>query len=162
MANELILQKKSLQIGGRLFVGQEVDDLITLYGATNAANDASTLRKLNDAAGYQVPIGKKFQMVAFAWMASALAASSTANIFIGYADTDLGLASAGAPVSPIYVGGASSSISQFNGSATIGVFNEFAWSGVGFEVIAQKYPFFEDNSASASMDFYAYGFEVDA
>jgi hypothetical protein len=146
---------KSLTIGGRTFVGDEVDNLLILNGIAAAAN-ATTLRKPNVSAGYQVPAGKKYTIYAIDVQNNH--ASSTTQVSVGYADNDIGLNSGSALTNPVYANTGTNS----NFSGVTGPHNGGGFSGSGqtqavinkFVVPAGKYPFCQANSGSFSVQLF--------
>lgn len=151
MANQIVsFSQPALIIANRVFT--DLTNLIILHGSSSgAANGISTLRKPNDSAGYQVPVGKTFYVKAVQIDVGVVAAALAA---FGYSDTDLGVEVNTAPTNPVYVGG-SASIARI-GLAVLGLKEIPA----NFSVPAGKYLFHNNSASAAVMSVKIFGYEV--
>lgn len=157
MSQNLVGNMPSLTIGGRVFT--DLDNLKTLYGFTNTAANisGSTFREFDGTAGYQVPVGKKFVLLAM----QCMSVTTTGTVgTVGYCDNDIGLGSNPASATnPVYCGG--SNIIRPFGLSGASITTETAYP-IYFEVPAEKYLFIDDTNATAYGYYKFYGYEVDA
>lgn len=146
----------TLTVGGRVFT--DLPNLIILYGKVVTGGRFTTLRRGNDTAGYQVTAGKTFTIGAI-W-GTAEVASSQAAINLLYGNTDVGLDSASAPTTPIYLAGDATNVIAA-GVALLGAagtpnasFSSFP--GLDFRVPATKYPAFKGSAVGTNLVVYGY------
>lgn len=121
----------SLLIGGRVM--SDVASLKTLpFRVTETAGTLNcTPRLSNGTAGYQVPVGKQFRIVAA--RIDVFTVSGNGGFNIAYADNDMGFSTNNAPVNRVdYAGDANSTPL---GSETIGIVE----ASIDFVVPAGKY-----------------------
>jgi len=141
----------SLEIGGRIFT--DLVNLITLIGAGyNPSNTNCTLRKLNASAGYVVPTGKQFRILAIKARSDV---AVDCSFRIVYTDNDMGFGTNTAGTNIVYSGGTTIS-SQRQVGVTTSSQREFE---TNFVVPAGKYPSIivvGGTAASVSADVYGY------
>jgi len=135
----------SLEVGGRTFVGSDLDDLKVLYGNVSGTNNFTTLRDSGAAttSGYQAPAGG-----ATIWVILPETEGSGEDVNIGYGDTDVGINSGAAPTTPKYYGNGVSScvITRTSSNGTNVPQRELA---VKYVVPANKYVFIQALAAVA-------------
>lgn len=134
-----------LQVGGYCFSQTEVTNLKILYGRVTTSGRATTLRLANGTAGYQVPGGNTLRVK----VVQTICDVTTCQVGLGYGDTDVGVNSASAPTTPIYVGGDSTPI---NVSATN---MQYQGGYMDFGGVADKYMFMVATGSSVSVIVYA-------
>lgn len=92
----------SLIVGGRVFT--EVDQLINLVGyQSGATNIRATFRKTNGSAGYEVPVGKSFRVMA--WEYNNQDQNVADGLALCYTDNDVGINTSTAFTNPVWLGG---------------------------------------------------------
>jgi hypothetical protein len=94
----------SLTIGGRVFT--DLTNLKILQGVANGTtNVRCSLREAGASAGYQVPVGKTFKVLAVVFQVGASAAGTSNSVAFAYSDNDVGVAASTAFTNPVYIGG---------------------------------------------------------
>ncbi|MBA3755767.1 MAG: hypothetical protein H0X02_05845 [Nitrosomonas sp.] len=130
-------QTKSLTVGGRTFIGSEVDNLIVLHGLVASTSTWSTLRLANGTGGYLTT--GTLKIIAYKLQQSE--ASSTGYFQLLYGDT--AVLNTVAPTNPIYMTGAvniwSSGVATGGGSGTAYSVNPVEGM-LNFDVPTSKYP----------------------
>lgn len=146
---------QSLQVAG-LIITNFVNFKVVGISSTSAGGTRyATARALGGTAGYQVPGGDQFRIVA-----ARITGDSNPDWGIGYGDTDVGFNSASAPTTPVYIFGTSDAVFY---STTAGGPSEVAFAEPedttgGFIVPASKYPFIVENAGTAFAGF-LFGYE---
>lgn len=148
-----------LQVGGRIFT--DLENLVELHGYVTNPN-YTTLRKANASAGYQVPVGKVFEVHAVR-ISSYNAAGVAYQCYLSYGDNDVGLQSAAAPANIVYPTGNAD-------NAGLGQMAQILEPGtsrhelsIRFNVPAQKYATARSSgTAGSNTRIVVFGYEVSA
>lgn len=91
----------TLTIGGRVFTDLENLKVLSAYCDCSAGTRYSTLRLHSASAGYQVPVGKTFKVLAVA-VIPLVGAAASRYAYPVYGDNDVGFASAAAPTNAVF------------------------------------------------------------
>lgn len=138
-----------ITVGGRVFT--DLDNLIVLHGNVNgAANGNSSLRKASASAGYQVPVGKTFKIMAVEGFVTTAGFGA-----LGYADNDVGIASNTAFTNQVNAANSNNNSLAFATTATGNISNNFR-----FDVPAQKFPLITNSGNTTVGQVRVYGYEV--
>lgn len=149
----------SVSIGGRVFT--DLANLKILGAGFDAATTVnSTFRAPNTSAGYQVPVGKKFVVMAIVVkIYEATATASTIGIRLQYSDNDVGMQTSTALTNAVTTFGATQA-SSFGSLANTSLGAQFQ-EAIYFEIPAAKYLTGINISGKAS-NALIYGYEVAA
>ena len=119
-----------VQVGNRVMT--DVKNLIVVRGGCGSGGNLyGTARQLNASAGYQVPVGKTFRVLAVRTLQTTL----SQGINTGYGDTDVGKNSGSAPTNSVWASGDKDIIGMINSSQ----YGEYSWP-TNFTIPAGKYP----------------------
>lgn len=147
----MVPNPNSFSVGGQNFPRSLTGTMKILTGNTNTTNGFATLREVNATAGYQVPVGKNFRIVAVRLVTS----DGTSYLLgsIGYGDTDVGMSAAAAPTNPVYQSGAQlASVLRAPADGMVEAVTDFV-------VPTGKYPFYADGSSSQAGSCQVFGYE---
>lgn len=142
----------TLTIGGRVFT--DLSNLIMLVGCSAGANGNSSLRKPGASAGYQVPVGKSFRVLA---VRATISLAGAATQTICYSDNDVGFATATAFTNVVYPGG------SYDGGTIVfpqAASNTPIEQSMDFTVPAGKYLGCTNNFSASSIRIQVFGYEV--
>lgn len=152
---------KSLQVMGRTFVGDEVDNVLTFQNQTAGAGLIySVFKEAGSTTAYQVPVAKK--LVLYVHTMFTLSGSATSNLVGGlaYGDNSVGDATSTVPTNnvPFFRLNVLTSTGTAGAIYSTESFAAKNWLGYTFkwEVPATKYPHFNVNDGNAHMHL-AYG-----
>lgn len=145
-----------LQLGERRVT--DIDNLVVMGTWVNGS-DNGTFRKVNGSSGYQVPVGKKFKVIAL----SVLWPNATAQgVNLCYSDNDVGPSAATALTNPVYLYGDSTYLPVYN-AGTADASTPFWITIHNFEVPAGKYVSIDGTTGTGpNAHFQVAGYEVDA
>lgn len=141
----------SMVVGGRVIT--DLTNTKFLSGRVNGAgNGNSGCRIMGGSSGYQVPASKTFKVIAIL----AQGVYTSGSIMLGYADNDLGTASATAPTNPVYAMSTSASVALFAGAATVAGYSQGI---INFDIPTGKYPFLSNNADTTNGSIIILGYE---
>lgn len=146
----------TLTIGGRVFT--DLQNLIILYCFCGPQGSTlnGTFRKAGASSGYTPSGSKTFKLSAIKYSIQATAAAATGSVLIGYADADVGLASAAGLTNGVFIAGGGS---PSNIGVGMAVMKETYEAVCDFVVPNTKYLCAQAAAASAIATV-AFGYEV--
>lgn len=151
--NSIPFAQDTITVAGRIL---STAGLISLHGKSAGANQYCSPRKPNASSGYQVPVGKKFQVMAYRCLITTEAAALGDGV--SYADNDSGTGTNSAPTNQVFPGAQSAVMFSMAAKASV----EMAFGGPGFEVPAGKYPTANSGNSGITCAWEIFGYEVNA
>lgn len=132
--------RESVILGGRTIT--DPDNLVMLIGYLGGSAAYTTMRKPEASAGYAVPVGKTFRILAVSVYVSV--ANAGTGVYIFYGDTDVGQMNVAAPTNPVYPANGNyitgTVASQSVGASLV----ETAWK---WDIATGKYPAIRSDGA---------------
>lgn len=140
----------TLSVGGRVFT---LSDLIILETIAKTAGRYGTFRKLNTSAGYSPGLGKSFRVMAVRIINIDSSSVSINSQSVLYADNDSGLATATAPVNPVYALALEVFAITADGASYVDYVTDFT-------IPTGKFADYDSSGATASLRIQLFGYEV--
>ena len=148
----------TLMVGGRVFTDLENLKVLSAYCDCSAGTRYSTLRLYTGSAGYQVPVGKTFRVLATA-VIPLLGVAASRFVNPSYGDNDVGFTSAAAPTNNAFPAGSQSASQLVPANVSGTAADPRIETPFRFDVPAGKY-IAASGTLGIEFTIYVYGYEV--